>query len=190
MTRHALERDRDVRLRRALQIALRGRQMEILDRPDEGRAVARVVGMLQDDPARIVRETLQLAAVSFEGNPVAGDDGLEDLLRVTQFLAHDVVQGRPLTTGSRGDTDDCREQQEYEPSLGHEPPASSSASPRPLPESLFRVIGARVGDGTSLSLAEFRQLPVDFEAQACRVTDPANRGWHKACGGRSVPGLR
>jgi hypothetical protein len=35
MTRHALERDRDVRLRRALQIALRGRQMEILDRPDE-----------------------------------------------------------------------------------------------------------------------------------------------------------
>jgi hypothetical protein len=64
MTRHALERDGDVRLRRSVQIALRGRQMEILDRPDEGRAVARVVGVLQDDPARIARETLHLAAVA------------------------------------------------------------------------------------------------------------------------------
>ena len=111
MTRHALERDRDVLLRRSLQIALRCSQMEILDRPDEGRAVARVVGVLQDDPSRIARETLQLAAVSFEGSPVARDDGLEDLLGVTQLLAHDVIQGRSLTTGSRGDTDDCRDQQ-------------------------------------------------------------------------------
>src|SRR5580765_584314 len=159
MTRHALERHRDVGLRRPLQIALRGRQMEILDRPDESRAVARVVGVLQDHPARIVRKTLQLAAVSFEGHPVARDDRLEDLLRVTQFLAHDVIQSWPLTAGSRGATDDCREQQEYEPSLGHETPASSSASPQPLPESFFRVIGPSAGDGTSLSLPEFWQLP-------------------------------
>jgi hypothetical protein len=85
MTRHALERDGDVGLRRALQIALRGRQVEILDRPDEGRAVTRVVGVLQDEPARIVRETLQLAAVSFEGNPVVRDDSLGISGCVTQF---------------------------------------------------------------------------------------------------------
>jgi hypothetical protein len=60
--------------------------------------------VLQDDPARIARETLELASVGFEGNPVARDDGLEIFWAWTQFLAHDVVQGRPLTTGSRGDS--------------------------------------------------------------------------------------
>ena len=101
MALDAAQRNRGVRLRCLVEITLHGRGVKVLDGLFERHATLGVLGILQDGPPGVLRQVLQLSTLSFEPDPVAGDDRLENLLRASQLFPHDSIQWRALTSGRR-----------------------------------------------------------------------------------------
>ena len=97
MAIHTSERNGDVSAGRFLEVMGRGRLSEAGNGPSERIAVPCVLGILEDRPPRVAGQALELPTVILERHPIAGDDGLENLLRLEELFAHDAVERRPLT---------------------------------------------------------------------------------------------
>ena len=95
MATHTACGQRDLRVRRCIEVAFRARFNQILQRSREGVALAKVIGFGQcSEPRGIAHGERQRVAFTIEHRPVAGHDGTEDRLRVREFRSHDAAERR------------------------------------------------------------------------------------------------